>query len=99
MKRCPDSFSSICFVVKNNLAYKVASVTILFLAYNKYGSVVDYTEEIFFRCWSDNDKCGIKPFLAKTVDLYEGGERAPKLSLEYGSIIKARILDFEIIDD
>lgn len=104
VQRCPNAISPygrICFVIKNNLPYKVSCVTILFLAYDKYGSVVDYTEETFFKCssyYGENDKCGIKPFLAKTVDL-ESDERTPELSLEYGATVKARILDFKIIEE
>ena len=106
VQRCPNAISpygKICFVIKNNLPFKVTSVTILFLAYDKYGSVVDYSEETFFECrssyYGNNDKCGIKPFLARTVDLDTKDEKTPELSLEYGATVKARILDFKIIEE
>jgi hypothetical protein len=106
--RCPDAVSPygrICFTVKNDLPYRISDITILFLAYDKNGNVFDYTEDIFFKykSWEtdDKDKGGVKPFLARTINLDTRDESTPELSLDYGSIftIKARILDFKIIEE
>lgn len=106
VRRCPNAISPygrICFTVKNDLPYKISDITILFLAYDKNGTVFDYTEEIFFKynSYSGHDKVGIKPFLARTINLETSDERTPELSLDYGSTftIKARILDFKIIEE
>lgn len=106
--RCPDAVSPygrICFTVKNDLSYRISDITILFLAYDKNGNISDYKEDIFFeyKSWEkeDKDKGGIKPFLARTINLETSDESTPELSLEYGSIftIKARVLDFKIIEE
>lgn len=106
--RCPDAVSpygKICFTVKNDLPYRISDITILFLAYDRTGDVFDYKEDIFFKykSWEkdDKDKGGIKPFLARTINLETSDESSPELSLEYGSAftLKARVLDFKIIEE
>jgi S1-C subfamily serine protease len=81
------------FSIKNNLDKSISNITILFLLYDEEGVVVDYFEETFFT----NETYGefwIKPYLAKLEDFYEyswGKSNSDK--------VKARILDFKIIDN
>lgn len=83
------------FSIKNNLPQAVKEVRILFLLYDNAGVVVDYTEGTFI-FGSD-----IAPFLAKTVHCGASymEDKPPSLAYKTGYKIKARVLDFEIIEE
>lgn len=87
----------IFFSIKNNLSYTVSDIKILFLVYDGTGTVVDYIEETYFERSSYSKEGGIKPLLAKSVDFFGGG--APQVTLKTGYKVKARVLDFKIIEE
>jgi len=99
----PSKISS--FSIKNNLPYTVSDVRILILVYDATGTVVDYNEKTYYKedryGDEDKDKC-IKPFLARSVD--ENNHRSgyedepPHVTLKKGYKVKARVLDFKIIE-
>lgn len=80
---------SFSFSIKNNLPNTISHVKILILVYDLKGVVVDYHEYTF--------KEQIKPNLARTT---ECEDRIFDMSLqERGYKLKARILDFKIIEN
>ena len=79
--------------IKNNLGYTVSDIKILFLAYDSSNEIVDYTEQIFFT----KSTGGIKAYLAKSIDCVD--YRAPYISTNFARTVKARILDFNIIEE
>jgi len=86
----------IVFSIKNNLGYRVTDIKILFLVYDKTGVVVDYVEESYFKYSEYYGKdSGIKPYLAKSVDYYHGA----KVNAHSASYVKARVLDFRIMEE
>ena len=86
----------IFFSIKNNLAYTVSDIKILFLVYDATGTVVDYIEDTYFETRWEKD-AGIKPQLAKSIDFFGGG--APQITLKTGYRVKARVLDFKIQEE
>lgn len=92
------------FSIKNDLPYKISNVRILFLAYDETGTVVDYKEGTYFRCAKPNDimvSCEvIEPYLARPVDSNNlDCGTPPELALKQGYTVKARVLDFSIIEE
>lgn len=88
------------FSIKNNLGYTVSDISILILVYDASGTIVDYNEDTYYESrYSYSDDKGIKPFLAKTIDFYSSDESAPQVSLKNGYKVKARVLDFKIIEE
>jgi S1-C subfamily serine protease len=78
------------FSIKNNLPVSISNIKVLILVYDLTGTIVNYSEKTLFKY------DGIKPFLAKTI----GCERREfKDSYKKGYKIKARILDFKILDE
>src|SRR6218665_202528 len=100
-EECSPSPTSriLSFSIKNNLPYTVSDVRILILAYDATGTVVDYNEGIYYKDSSYGDK-GIKPFLARSVDERDlrSNDQPPHVSLKTGYKVKARVLDFKIIE-
>ncbi len=86
----------IFFSIKNNLAYTVSDIKILFLVYDATGTVVDYIEETYFDRRYERG-AGIKPLLAKSIDFFGG--LAPEVTLKPGYKVKARVLDFKIKEE
>jgi S1-C subfamily serine protease len=77
------------FSLRNNLQYSVSNVKILVLLYDASGNMIDYIEEDLFN-WEDT----LKPLLSKLINLrYEN-----QLKWKDGYKIKARVLDFKIIE-
>ncbi len=88
----------ISFSIKNNLSYTVSDIKILFLIYDATGIVVDYLEDTYAEGKGYYGDVGeIKPFLARSIEFNVG--YPPKLILKSGYKIKARILDFKIIEE
>jgi S1-C subfamily serine protease len=87
----------IFFSIKNNLSYTVSDIKILFLVYDGTGTIVDYIEGTYFEWIPYSKEGGIKPSLAKSIDFYSG--HAPQVTLKYGYKVKARVLDFKIIEE
>lgn len=88
------------FSIKNNLPYKVDNIKILFLVYDKSGTVIDYAERTYFETskLDPRYKDGIKPFLARSFDIMTGAVEV-QTDLVNGEYVKARILDFRINED
>ena len=81
--------------LKNDLAYFVGDIRILFIVYDDTGVPLDYFEEKYNRY-----HYGIKPFLARTIDFGSAGYEHKALRLENKSErIEIRILDFTIDED
>jgi hypothetical protein len=104
----PNMLSS--FSIKNNLPSKVSDIRLLFLVYDKTGTIVDYDERTYFVENPDTEGTkypesirGIKPFLARSIDasmpIYFGLYGVPPTNLYEGYKIKIRVLDFKIIED
>lgn len=87
------SGSYVGFSIKNNIGYTVSDIKILFLAYDNTNTVVDYIEGTYF--W--RSRGGIKPYLAKSIDWNDS--YSPNFSTSSVKTIKARILDFTIIEE
>ncbi len=95
-----ENMGRVSFSIKNNLAYTVTDITILILVFDASGTIVDYNESTYFETrYSYSDNVGIRPFLAKTVDFFDSEEEAPTVSLGYGYKVKARVLDFKIVEE
>ena len=88
--------TKISFSIKNNLPYIVSDIKILLLVYDATGTVVDYLEDTYIKQGYDEE--GIKAFLAKSIE-FHNGHFGHKLILKSGYKIKARILDFKIIEE
>ncbi|MCB0794883.1 MAG: serine protease [Flavobacteriales bacterium] len=87
------------FSFKNDLPYTVSDISVLIIVYDKQGIPLDYREEIYLKSsrYSDSDT-GIKPFLARTVNVKDNTRyRAYRLENNYEKI-EIRILDFKISD-
>jgi hypothetical protein len=82
----------IFFSIKNNLEYSIKDIKIIFLVYDETGTIVDYNESTYF------SREPIKPFLAKTIDFFSGGD-APQVALKKGYKIEYRVLDYKIIEN
>jgi len=95
--------TKIFFSIKNNLAYRVCDIRILFLIYDKTGTVIDYDDDTYFPGFEKDDpkylkdQSGIKPFLARLVDGCDYA--APEITWRKGYKVSARVLDFKIIED
>lgn len=89
------------FSIKNNLPYVVSDIRILILVYDATGTVVDYNEDTYYesRYSYGSDEKGIRPFLARSIDFDSRDESAPQVSLKTGYKVKARVLDFKIIEE
>ncbi len=88
------------FSIKNNLPYTVSDVRILILVYDATGTIVDYNEKSYFESrYSYSKEKGIRPFLARSIDFDSHDESAPQVILKTGYKVKARILDFKIIEE
>ncbi len=88
------------FSIKNNLPYAVSDIRILILVYDATGTVVDYNEKTYFESrYSSGDEKGIRPFLARSIDFDSHDESAPQVILKTGYKVKARVLDFKIIEE
>ena len=103
-EECSPSPTSriLSFSIKNNLPYTVSDVRILILVYDATGTVVDYNEGIYNedRSYGNEDR-GIRPFLARSVDennYRSGYDEPPHVTLKTGYKVKARVLDFKIIE-
>jgi S1-C subfamily serine protease len=88
------SYTTIEFTLKNNLAYTVSDIKILFLIYDKTNEIVDYVESTFFRRSYEG---GIKPYLARSIE--SGSGNTPSINTSLVFSIKARILDFKINEE
>lgn len=82
------------FSIKNNLPVSVSHIKVLILVYDTTGVIVNYYENTYFS--GSREDIVIKPFLAKTIGcintLFED-------SFKKGYVLKARILDFKIIEE
>ncbi|RTZ06827.1 S1C family serine protease [Flavobacterium sp. GSP6] len=82
------------FSIKNNLPVSVSHIKVLILVYDTTGVIVNYYENTYFS--GSREDIVIKPFLAKTIGcintLFEDG-------FKKGYVLKARILDFKIIEE
>lgn len=82
------------FSIKNNLPVSVSHVKVLILVYDTTGVIVNYYENTYFS--GSREDIVIKPFLAKTIGcintLFQD-------SFKKGYVLKARILDFKIIEE
>jgi len=88
------------FSIKNNLPYTVSDVRILILVYDATGTVVDYNEKTYYESsYSYTKEIGIRPFLARSIDFHSDDESAPQVILKTGYKVKARVLDFKIIEE
>lgn len=92
--------TKVSFSIKNNLPYLVSDIRILILVYDATGTAVDYNENTYYENhhYSSEVK-GIKPFLARSIDLQSHDENAPKVVLKEGYNVKARVLDFKINEE
>ena len=86
------------FSIKNNLQYIVRDICILILVYDATGTVVDYNEETYYKNNYSFEKKGIRPFLARSIDFDSHDEHAPQVILKKGYKVKARVLDFKIVE-
>ena len=97
------------FSIKNNLAYTVSDITILFLLYDATGTVIDYVEQTFLKNYESPharttgrkpELKGIKPFLAKSFNDHTA-DSSPTLRVAYNEKykLKARVLDFKINEE
>ena len=84
------------FSIKNNLGYTVSNIRVLFLVYDRSGVIVDYSEDTYFKYSKYNRDNGIKPYLAKSVDFFSD---PAEVNASSGSSVKARVLDFKIIEE
>ena len=87
----PGRGKDIYYSIKNNLPYSIYNIKMIFIVYDKTGTVVDY-DEIDYCGWEP-----IKPFLAKSFTWSTGW--LPEVSLINASKVEARILDYEIVED
>lgn len=88
----------ICCSIKNNLPYTISDIKILFLVYDGTGTISDSYEATYFNFKKDRE-C-IKPFLAKSngsSDCDNGN--CTGITFKNGYKIKARVLDFKIIEE
>lgn len=74
------------FSIKNNLSYTLSDIKILFLAYDATNTIVDYREFTYSE--------QIKPLLAKSFECMNGVVLSGSITK-----VKARILDFKIIEE
>ncbi|MBU0528462.1 S1C family serine protease [bacterium] len=84
-----DLIGNIRFSIKNNLGYKVTDIKILFLIYDYTDTIVDYVEKTL------KPQNGIKPYLA----IYYGILSPIHTQVESVSSVKARVLDYKIIEE
>jgi|LakMenEpi03Aug12_release.lakeMendotaPanAssembly.Ray.scaffolds.fasta_scaffold69854_5 hypothetical protein len=93
----------IFFSIKNNLAYRVSDIRIIFLIFDKTGTIIDSAEDIYYPSLKSNepgymeDRIGIKPFLARAIDQCQYA--FAEINWSTGYKISARVLDFKIIED
>jgi hypothetical protein len=88
----------IFFSIKNNLNYTVSDIKILFLVYDGTGTVVDYIEATYFASNPYEKDIGIKPLLAKSIDLFQG-DPPQVTTFKTGYKVKVRVLDFKIQEE
>lgn len=91
--------TKVFFSIKNNLPHTVSDIRVLILVYDATGTVVDYNEETYYESSSYTKEKGIRPFLARSIDNDTRGEDAPRVILKAGYKVKARVLDFKIIEE
>ncbi|CAN5454315.1 hypothetical protein BH11BAC5_BH11BAC5_50640 [soil metagenome] len=96
--------AKIFFSIKNNLAYRVCDIKILFLIYDATGTVIDYDEDSYFPEYKNNPNdeylapySGIKPYLARSVDNCE--LVAPEINWKTGYKVIYRVLNYKIIEE
>lgn len=96
-----DAETSLSFSVKNNLSYPVSHIKIIYLFYDRTGTVIDYQEEFLEYNGSNDYKeeplkylDHIKPNLAK---LYKSSFSVNHRSIQNAARIKIRLLNFKIL--